>query len=88
MTNIQLVESDIDRTAFCDKKLPSDCHLVTYMNKEGKEQVDVVRAYTMSEIFDAYYDDLKGKGEVKSIESGFGTIRPNLFGKIKTGENG
>ena len=83
MTKIQLLESGIDRDSFDDKKLPSDCHLVTY-TKEGKELIDVVRAYTMTDIFDAYYDDLKGKGEVKAIESGFGTVRPNLFGKIKT----
>tara|TARA_R100001443_G_scaffold744_1_gene2985 strand:+ start:1370 stop:1630 length:261 start_codon:yes stop_codon:yes gene_type:complete len=81
MTKIQLVESGIDRDSFDDKKLPSDCHLVTYI-KDGKEQIDVVRAYTMTDIFDVYYDDLKDKGELLKIESGFGTIRPNLFGKI------
>ena len=81
MTKIQLLESGIDRDSFDDKKLPSDCHLVTY-TKDDKEIIDVVRAYTMTDIFDAYYDDLKGKGEVKGIESGFGTIRPNLYGKI------
>ena len=50
---------------------------------DGNLLIDAVRAYTMVDIFDEYYDKLKGKGEVLKIESGYGRIRPNLFGKIK-----
>ena len=83
MTKIQLLEANIDRTTFSDKKLPSDVHLITFINTAGELQVDVVRAYTMADIFDIYYDRVKGKGKIKAIESGFGTIRPYLYGKIK-----
>ena len=37
----------------------------------------------MVDIFDEYYDKLKGKGEIVSIKSGYGRIRPILFGQIK-----
>ena len=32
---------------------------------------DAVRAYTMVDIFDEFYDKIRGKGEVKSITSNF-----------------
>lgn len=83
MTKIQLVAEAINLEEFDDKKLPSDTHLITF-TKEGKKQVDVVRAYTKVDIFDAYYDKLGKENPIHSIKSGYGQIRPNLYGKIKS----
>jgi len=79
---IQIIEQEIVPDTLDDSHLPSDCHIVTYI-VDGTTAYDVVRAYTMVDIFDAYYDKLKGSGEVISIKSGYGRIRPNLYGKIK-----
>ena len=45
---------------------------------------DAVRAYAKVDIFDAYYDKLRTIGEIKEIKSGYGKIKPKLYGKIKT----
>ena len=45
--------------------------------------MDAVRAYTMVDIFDAYYTKLGKSNPIHSIKSGYGQIRPNLYGKIK-----
>ena len=81
MTKIQLIAEDIDRDNFDDSKLPSDVHIVTF-TLDGARQHDAVRGYTKVDIFDEYYDKVRGKGEILAIESGFGKIRPNLYGKI------
>ena len=81
MTKIKVFQEDIIVEDFDVKNLPSDIHLVSYM-LDGNLHVDAVRACTMVDIVDAYYDKLKGKGEVVKIESGYGRIRPNLYGKI------
>jgi len=83
MTKIQLIAEAINVDEFDDKALPSDTHLVSF-TKEGKQQVDAVRAYTMVDIFDAYYDKLGKENPIHSIKSGYGQIRPNLYGKIKS----
>ena len=83
MNNIQLIEENINPEEFDDKKLPTDVHMITF-TVDGKEQVDAVRAYAMVDIFDNYYDKVKDKGKVIRIQAGFGHIRPNLYGKIKT----
>ena len=82
MTKVQAIAEDVDTNNIDDSQWPSDVHLVTF-TEDGKEQVHAVRAYTKVDIFDVYYDKLKGKGELHSIESGYGRIRPNLYGKIK-----
>ena len=85
MSKVQIHAEGIDPTAFDDSRLPTDIHLVTY--KKGKEIfVDAVRAYTKVDIFDVYYDKLNGEATIISIASGFGKIRPNLYGKIKEEE--
>ena len=84
-SKIQIVERNINLETFDDKELPSDVHLIAY-TKDGKTIYDAVRAYTMVDIFDEYYDSLKGKGEVTSIKSGYGRIKPKLYGKIKANE--
>nr|BDD46793.1 hypothetical protein 45 [Paracoccaceae bacterium] len=82
MTKIQVVAEAIDLDTFDDKDLPSDTHLITF-TKEGKRQVDAVRAYTMVDIFDSYYGKLGKDNPIHSIKSGYGKVRPNLYGKIK-----
>ena len=82
---IQIVAQEVDIDTFDDKRLPSDVHIVTYEIGDTT-YYDAVRAYTMVDIFDAYYDKLKDTGTVSKIKSGYGTIRPNLYGKIKTNE--
>ena len=80
---IQIVEEGIVPDSFDDSQLPTDIHIVTY--KVGDEiTFDAVRAYAKVDIFDEYYDKLKGKGEIISIKSGYGKIKPKLYGKIKT----
>ena len=82
MTKIQLVAEDVDVDNFDDAELPSDVHLVTFI-QDGVTHIHAVRAYTKVDIFDVYYDRVIDNGTVQSIESGFGRIRPNLYGKIK-----
>tara|TARA_R100000315_G_C5192486_1_gene112374 strand:+ start:374 stop:634 length:261 start_codon:yes stop_codon:yes gene_type:complete len=86
MTKIQLVEENVDPNNFEDKNLPTDVHLVTF-TVDGNTQVDAVRAYAMVDVFDDYYDRISDKGKVLKIESGFGKIKPRLYGKIKTEED-
>jgi len=83
---IQILEQELDLEKFDDKGLPADTHIVTYEIKD-KTLVDAVRAYTMVDIFDAYFDKLKDTGKVVSIQSGYGNVRPNLYGKIKTNDD-
>jgi len=85
LNKIQIVAQEVDIDKFDDKQLPSDVHLVTYVI-DGTSYYDAVRGYTMVDIFDAYYDKLKGTGTISKIKSGYGNIRPNLYGKIKNEE--
>ena len=85
-TKIEIHAQEVDPDNFNDKGLPTDIHMVMYV-LEGKTLYDAVRAYTKVDIFDAYHDKLKPQnGSVLDIRSGYGTVRPNLYGKIKTGE--
>ena len=59
------------------KNLPSDVHVVKYIDDEQNVKLDAVRSYKMSDIFDAYYD--YGIKSIQSIESGFGSIKPKLY---------
>ena len=81
-SKIQIVEEGIRPDTFDDSQLPSDVHIITF-TKDGERQFDAVRAYSMADIFDEYYDKLGKDNPIHSIKSGYGTIRPNLFGKIK-----
>ena len=85
-TKIEIHAQEVDPDNFDDKGLPTDIHIVMYV-LEGKTLYDAVRGYTKVDIFDAYHDKLKPQnGSVLDIRSGYGNIRPNLYGKIKTGE--
>jgi hypothetical protein len=86
MSKVQLVEENVDPNNFEDKNLPTDVHLVTF-TVDGNTQVDAVRAYAMVDVFDDYYDKISDKGKVLNIKSGFGKIKPRLYGKIKTEED-
>ena len=82
-SHIQILDQEIDLDKFDDKGLPTDVHIVTY-EYDSVTKYDAVRAYTMVDIFDAYHDKVKGHGKVVKIASGYGNVRPNLYGKIKT----
>ncbi len=85
LNRIQILTPGIDPGNFDHKGLPSDTHIVKYEVDNGIVY-DAVRAYTMVDIFDTYHDKLKTlKGRVIDIRSGYGTVRPNMYGKIKTG---
>ena len=85
---IQIHKQEIDPDNFDSKGLPTDIHVVMYV-LEGKTLYDAVRGYTKVDIFDTYHDKLKPlKGEVLDIRSGYGNVRPNLYGKIKTNDEG
>lgn len=80
-----------------EKDLPSDLHLVRYWAKSPlREQhaaaaglpvedmicISGIRAYKMSDIFDAFHD---AGCDVLEITQGYGRIRPNLFGAQAAG---
>ena len=83
MSKVQLVQEGVDLDTFEHVGLPSDTHLITF-TKDGEVIVDAVRAYTLVDIFDEYYDKLGRDNPIHSIKSGYGNVRPNLYGKIKT----
>jgi len=88
LTKIQILDQEIDPDAFEHKGLPSDTHIVMYVT-DGKTLYDAVRAYTKVDIFDTYHDKVKPlKGSVLDIRSGYGNVRPNMYGKIKTNDEG
>jgi hypothetical protein len=82
-SHIQILEQELDLDKFDDKGLPTDVHIVTY-EYDSVTKHDAVRAYTMVDIFDAYHDKVKEHGKVVKIASGYGNVRPNLYGKIKS----
>ncbi len=85
LNKIQILDQEIDPDNFEHKGLPSDTHVVMYV-VEGKTLYDAVRAYTKVDIFDAYHDKVKAhNGSVLAINSGYGNVRPNMYGRIQTG---
>lgn len=62
-----------------DSDLPSDMHLVRYRKPtwKKKEKVSGIRAYKKTDIFDHLHDQ---GYVVLEITSGFGKIKPRLFG--------
>ena len=87
LIKIQIYQEGVDLDSFDDSGLPTDIHMVHFTKEDGTTQIDAVRAYTMVDIFDAYHDKLKPlNGRVLDIRSGYGNVRPNLYGKIKTND--
>ena len=80
-TKIQIIKENICPDTFNDHELPTDVHIITF-TKDGVRQFDAVRAYSKVDIFDEYYDKLGKNNPIHSIESGFGRIKPKLYGKI------
>ena len=76
--DVMLVRENTDeKTIVLDsKELPSDIHLVEY-DVEGETKTDAVRAFKMSDVFDAYWDI--GVKSITAIKTGYGSIRPNLW---------
>ena len=85
-SKIQVVEQDICPNTFNDTQLPTDVHIITF-TKDGERQFDAVRAYSKTDIFDEYYDKLGKDNPIHSIESGYGRIKPKLYGKIKNNDD-
>ena len=69
-----------------NSELPTDIHLIEYVRGQDLF-LDAVRAYKMSDIFNTYYDRLNAEArqglisnfEIRSITSGYGSIKPKLF---------
>ena len=76
---VQHLMSETSRDELVDLNgdIPTDTHLVTFSTLDGAVTSDAVRAFTKTDIFDAYHD---AGLQIKSIESGFGTIKPKLYG--------
>lgn len=79
----QIVEQGICPDTFDDSELPTDVHIVTY-SVGGELHHDAVRAYSMTDVFDMWYDKLKGIGTIVKIKNGLGKIKPKLYGKINS----
>ena len=62
------------------KEAPTDASIVTYL-VDGKEHQDLTRGSRVN-LFDMYYD--KFKCGLKSIDYGYGNIKPNLWGYQST----
>ena len=77
----QIVEQGICPDTFDDSELPTDVHIISY-SVGGDTYHDAVRAYSMTDVFDMWYDKLKGVGTIVKIKNGIGKIRPKLYGKI------
>ena len=68
--------TDVESIIMDQTTLPTDIHLIEY-DDEGTVKIDAVRAFKMSDIFDAYWD--LGSRSVISIKAGYGCVRPNLY---------
>lgn len=68
-----------DNVRDTEHNLPSDVHLVTYVDGDDIKY-DAVRASKMSDIFDGYFD--MGV-TVTGIRSGYGKIKPKLYNPEK-----
>ena len=61
-----------------DRKLPSDAFNVYYVVDE-EERLDVTRSGKMVNVFN-FYHDRYGKGSLKKIDYGQGTVNPSQWG--------
>ena len=61
-----------------DRKLPSDAFNVYYVVDE-EERLDVTRSGKMVNVFN-FYHDRYGKGSLKKIDYGHGTVNPSQWG--------
>jgi hypothetical protein len=61
-----------------DKSFPTDARIVTYIF-EGKTYIDLTRCRKVVNLFDMYYDKY-GPGALQSIDFGYGTVNPKMWG--------
>ena len=73
---IILEKTTIDKVK--DKSFPTDARIVKYVDN-GIEYIDLTRGKKMVSIFDMYYDRY-GPGAVKSIDFGYGSVNPKMWG--------
>ena len=79
LLKFKVFDQNVDPKEINDSDLPTDIHLVEYSIGDTL-YFDSVRAYKAVDIFDPYYDKLKALGgELISITSGYGNIKPKLF---------
>ena len=81
-----ILEQGINPDEFVHNELPTDSHLIEYMIG-GDTFVDVVRAYKKADIFDIYYDKIYAIGKIISINSGFGKVKPSIYGYTAKHDN-
>ena len=87
MKDVLIHQQNVKIQDLDESELPTDIHMVEY-EKDGKLYSDAVRAYKMSDIFDAYYDKLKESGgRIISISSGYGRIKPKMYNVDKKKDN-
>jgi hypothetical protein len=79
--SIKILHENCDRSMANSKNLPSNSHLIQY-KLNGTIFLDIVQSYTMSKVFDAYYDKF-GRDVVQSITYTQGRINPKLYGATK-----
>ena len=80
--NIFILNTSPEAIKEMDKELPTDTHIIEYVI-DGETTYDAVRGYKMSDIFNVYHDKFRRdsiEAQVVSIKSGFGVIKPKLYG--------
>ena len=60
-------------------QFPLDAYIVTYKDGNGDTRRDIVRATAKVNLFDMYYDKF-GANSLVSMDYGFGTVNPKLYG--------
>ena len=78
---LQVIQENIVPDKFDDAGLPTDVHIIHY-SVGGDTYFDAVRSHSMVDIFDSYYDHLKGIGVIQSIKSGYGRVKPRAYKKM------
>jgi len=73
---ILLEKTDVEKTK--DKTFPTDARIITYV-VDGKTYIDLTRCRKVVNLFDMYYDKY-GPGSIKSIDFGYGTVNPKMWG--------
>ena len=64
-----------------DKKFPTDAFNIVYLVNDEK-RLDVIRSSKMVNVFN-FYCDKYGKNSVQSIDYGYGSVSPGLWGNSK-----
>jgi hypothetical protein len=73
---ILLEKTELEKTQ--DKSFPTDARIITYI-VDGETYIDLTRCRKVVDLFDMYYDKY-GSGSVQSIDFGYGTVNPKMWG--------